>query len=77
MHIRAGSLAMTQSAIVPKSWWFLLESLEDPVRELLRIYNSNPVWRRHFPDAFILSGWERFSSWIRDRYGFDTTWYDT
>ena len=57
-------------------WWFLLESLEDPIRELLRVYDTNPDWQKFFPDAFSPSGWKRLTHWIRDRYGFDATAYD-
>ena len=57
-------------------WWFLLESVEDPIRELVCTYNTNPVWQRHFPDAFDPLGWRRLTHWIRDRYGFDATGYD-
>jgi hypothetical protein len=57
-------------------WWFLLESVEDPVRELFQIYDTNPVWQRHFPDPRSAFGWARLTEWIRDRYGFDATGYD-
>jgi GT2 family glycosyltransferase len=54
-------------------WWFLLESVEDPVRELMRVYDTNPVWQKHFPDPLSPPGWKRFTDWIRNRYGFDAT----
>jgi GT2 family glycosyltransferase len=57
-------------------WWFLLESLEDPVRELLQVYGTNPDWQKFFPDALSPPGWERLTHWIRDRYGFDASAYD-
>ncbi len=57
-------------------WWFLLESVEDPVRELVRVYDTNPVWQRHFPDPLSPLGWKRLTHWMRDRYGFDATGYD-
>jgi hypothetical protein len=60
----------------PQIWWFLLESLEDPIREIFRVYDTNPVWQRHFPDLQSRAGWKRLALWIRDRYGFDATGYD-
>ena len=57
-------------------WWFLLESMEDPIRELLRVYATNPDWQKFFPDAFSPPGWKRLTQWIRDRYGFDASAYE-
>ena len=31
-------------------WWFLLEEPEDPMRELIRVYLTNPAWQKHFPE---------------------------
>jgi GT2 family glycosyltransferase len=57
-------------------WWFLLESVEDPVRELIRVYDTNPVWQKHFPDPLSPLGWKRLTEWVRDRYGYDATGYE-
>jgi GT2 family glycosyltransferase len=57
-------------------WWFLLESVEDPIRDLTSVYRTSPDWQRHFPDAFQRTGWNRFARWVRDRYGFDATGHE-
>ena len=57
-------------------WWFLLESAEDPIRELVRVYLSNPSWQKHFPDALSPPGWKRFTHWLRERYRLDATGCD-
>ncbi len=54
-------------------WWFLLESAEDPIRELVRVYITNPAWQNHFPDAMSPPGWKRLTHWLRDRYSLDAT----
>ena len=57
-------------------WWFLLESAEDPIRELVRVYITNPAWQKHFPDAMSPPGWKRLTHWLRERYGLDATGCD-
>ena len=57
-------------------WWFLLESAEDPIRELIRVYITNPAWQKHFPDAMSPPGWKRLTHWLRDRYSLDATGCD-
>ena len=57
-------------------WWFLLESAEDPIRELIRVYITNPAWQNHFPDAMSPPGWKRLTHWLRERYGLDATGCD-
>jgi len=54
-------------------WWFLLESAEDPIRELVRVYITNPAWQKHFPDAMSPPGWKRLTYWLRERYSLDAT----
>jgi len=46
-------------------WWFVLESVEDPVRELVRVTKRTRCGQKHFPDAFSPTGWKRFAHWIR------------
>jgi len=57
-------------------WWFLLESAEDPIRELVRVYITNPAWQKHFPDAMSPPGWKRLTRWLRLRYSLDATGCD-
>ena len=57
-------------------WWFLLESAEDPIRELVRVYLTNPAWQKHFPDAMSPPGWKRLTHWLRERYSLDATGCD-
>ena len=57
-------------------WWFLLEIAEDPIRELIRVYVTNPAWQKHFPDAMSSPGWKRLTHWLRDRYSLDATGCD-
>ena len=57
-------------------WWFLLESAEDPIRELIRVYITNPAWQKHFPDAMSPPGWKRLTHWLRERYSLDATGCD-
>ena len=57
-------------------WWFLLESAEDPIRELVRVYITNPAWQKHFPDAMSPPGWKRLTHWLRERYSLDATGCD-
>ena len=57
-------------------WWFLLESAEDPIRELVRVYITNPAWQNHFPDAMSPPGWKRLTHWLRERYSLDATGCD-
>ena len=57
-------------------WWFLLESAEDPIRELVRVYMSNPDWQKYFPDAMSPTGWKRLTHWLRERYSLDVTGCD-
>ena len=54
-----------------QAWWFLLECAEDPIRELVRIYTTNPAWQKHFPDAMSPPGWKRLTWWLRERYRLD------
>jgi glycosyltransferase involved in cell wall biosynthesis len=49
--------------------WFILEVLEDPSRELWRVYITNPAWQKYFPEVLCLAEWERLLQWLRDRYG--------
>jgi len=57
-------------------WWFLVESAEDPIRELIRVYVTNPAWQKHFPDAMSPPGWKRLTHWLRERYSLDATGCD-
>ena len=57
-------------------WWFLLESAEDPIRELVRVYMTNPDWQKHLPDALSPPGWKRLTHWLRERYRLDATGCD-
>ena len=57
-------------------WWFLLESAEDPIRELVRVYMTNPAWQKHLPDAMSPPGWKRLTHWLRERYRLDATGCD-
>ena len=57
-------------------WWFLLESAEDPIREFVRVYITNPAWQKHFPDAMSPPGWKRLTHWLRERYSLDATGCD-
>jgi GT2 family glycosyltransferase len=57
-------------------WWFLLESAEDPIRELVRVYMTNPDWQKYFPDAMSPPGWKRLTHWLRERYSLDATGCD-
>ena len=57
-------------------WWFLLESAEDPIRELVRVYITNPAWQKHLPDAMSPPGWKRLTHWLRERYSLDATGCD-
>ena len=57
-------------------WWFLLESAEDPIRELVRVYMTNPAWQKHLPDAMSPSGWKRLTHWLRERYSLDASGCD-
>ncbi len=57
-------------------WWFLLESAEDPIRELIRVYVTNPAWQKHFFDAMSPPGWKRLTHWLRERYSLNATGCD-
>jgi glycosyltransferase involved in cell wall biosynthesis len=59
-----------------QAWWFLFECAEDPARELVRVYLTNPAWQKHFPDAMSRRGWKRLIHWVRERYRFDATFGD-
>jgi GT2 family glycosyltransferase/glycosyltransferase involved in cell wall biosynthesis len=58
-------------------WWFLLETAEDPIRELVRVYLTNPAWQKLFPEAMSTPGWTRLARWLRQRYRLDVTAADT
>jgi GT2 family glycosyltransferase/glycosyltransferase involved in cell wall biosynthesis len=49
-------------------WWFLIESNEDPVRELVYSYLVWPEWQAEFPDALTEPGWPRFRQWACRRF---------
>ena len=49
-------------------WWFLQESEEDPLRELIHTYLITPEWQAFFPEAMSESGWPRFYQWVCRRY---------
>jgi GT2 family glycosyltransferase/glycosyltransferase involved in cell wall biosynthesis len=53
----------------PAIWWFLIESAEDPDRELIRTYKVSKWWQRFFPDALTPLGWGRFANWLESRHG--------
>jgi GT2 family glycosyltransferase/glycosyltransferase involved in cell wall biosynthesis len=46
-------------------WWFLLQSAEDPVAELIFEYSISPAWQSAFPEAMTDLGWPRFYRWAQ------------
>ena len=46
-------------------WWFMLQSAEDPARELAYQYSVTPSWRGYFPDALTETGWPNFYRWVQ------------
>jgi GT2 family glycosyltransferase/glycosyltransferase involved in cell wall biosynthesis len=50
-------------------WWFLIESNEDPLRELIYSYLVSPEWQANFPDALTEPGWPGFFRWACRRFG--------
>ena len=49
-------------------WWFLLQSFEDPVAELVHEYSISPAWQNAFPEAMTDLGWPRFYRWAQPLY---------
>lgn len=50
-------------------WWFLLETSEDPLRELVSTYLALPAWQSRFPAALTEPGWPAFYRWACQREG--------
>ena len=77
---RAGQLAFPTwkqtRDLQPSSLVVLARKHEDPIRELVRVYLTNPAWQKHFPDAMSPSGWKRLTHWLRERYSLDATGCD-
>jgi GT2 family glycosyltransferase len=46
-------------------WWFLIQSAEDPLSELVHAYSITPVWQSAFPEAMTDLGWPRFYRWAQ------------
>jgi GT2 family glycosyltransferase len=46
-------------------WWFMLQSTEDPVRELAYQYSITPSWKSYFPDVLTEIGWPGFYRWAQ------------
>ena len=77
---RAGHLAFPTweqtRHLQPASLVVLARNAEDPIRELVRVYITNPAWQKHFPDAMSPPGWKRLTHWLRERYSLDATGCD-
>jgi GT2 family glycosyltransferase/glycosyltransferase involved in cell wall biosynthesis len=49
-------------------WWLLLQSAEDPAKELVRTYNFTPAWQEAHPFGLTIFGRDRFAAWLCDFY---------
>lgn len=49
-------------------WWFLMQTAQDPVAELIYEYSITPVWQTAFPEALTDLGWARFYRWAQPRF---------
>lgn len=58
------------------AWWLLLESAEDPAREVVRSWQLNEHWRLRFPDGITRFGRQRFALWLRQTLSLNTEWLD-
>ncbi|HIJ61805.1 MAG TPA: glycosyltransferase [Rhodospirillaceae bacterium] len=55
-------------------WWFLLESAENPARELVRTYNFTAEWQRLFPDGLTVFGRDQLAAWLAGAFQLDEEW---
>lgn len=57
-------------------WWFFLESVEDPARELVRTYLFTPKWQESHLDGLTVFGRRGFATWLAARFGITEYWVD-
>ena len=55
-------------------WWFLLESAENPARELVRTYSFTPDWQRLFPEGLTVFGRDQLADWLAGSFQLDEEW---
>jgi glycosyltransferase involved in cell wall biosynthesis len=55
-------------------WWFFLESVEDPARELVRTYLFTPEWQESHPDGLTIFGRRSFATWLAERFRIRENW---
>lgn len=57
-------------------WWFVLESRENPTRELIRTYLVMPRWQQEIPTGVTMFGRRDLASWLSQHYGLAAPWAD-
>jgi glycosyltransferase involved in cell wall biosynthesis len=49
-------------------WWFLIESAENPAREIATLYGLFPEWQRKHPPSLTQGNWPELLEWISRVY---------
>jgi len=55
-------------------WWFFLEAVENPAKELVRTYLFTPEWQESHPDGLTIFGRSAFATWLAENYIIAGNW---